>query len=130
MLNDVDQLVVPSLDFLFYFETRRVSRLRWLLRLCLTECVQFVKSGFVSVSLLVCAALCVSCLVLYFSDTLSSSCHSRLIFYFDTLLESFCFLVIIVLSPTVIYSLRKALFSSPTVIFIPPFAHCFQNIVT
>lgn len=91
MVNDADAHVVSFPDFLFYFETRHVSHLHWLVCLCLPEFVQFVKSGFVSVSLLVCVALYVSCLVLLFSDTLSSSCHTLLIFYFDTLPETFWF---------------------------------------
>lgn len=128
MFNDIDQLVVPSPYYLFYFETPHVSG-----GLCVFASLSLYnlsRQAFVSVSLLVCVALYVGGLVLLFSYTLSSSCHSRLIFYFDTLPETFHFLVIIVLSPTVIYSLRKALFSFPTVIFIPPVAHCFQNIVT
>lgn len=68
------------------------SRLRWLVRLRLSPCVQFVKSGFVSVSLLLCVALPWAALCC--SGTLSSSCHILLIFYFDALPETFQFLVI------------------------------------
>lgn len=57
------------------------------MRLRLSPCVQFVKSGFVSVSLLLCVALPWAALCC--SDTLSSSCHILLIFYFDALPETF-----------------------------------------